>query len=73
LGILQKNIFEKWKKITIQNHARKSPQTTINPPQTHHKFTIKKHHISANPPQKLQQRPQNPVRAKKSQKQIPRR
>jgi hypothetical protein len=53
-GNSQKNISKKWKKITTQNQGPKSPQITINPPQTHHEFTIKKHHIFANPLQKGQ-------------------
>jgi hypothetical protein len=68
-----KNIFKKWKIFATQNHALKSPQFTINPPQTHHEFTIKKHSIFANPLQKPQQKPRISVRPKKSQKQIRRR
>jgi hypothetical protein len=50
----QKNIFEKWKIFTAQNPALKSPQSTINPPQTHHEFTIKNTTFSANPLAKAQ-------------------
>jgi hypothetical protein len=57
LGIPQKNIFKKWQNFNSQNHALKSPQSTINPPQTHHEFTIKKHHIFANPLQKSPVKP----------------
>jgi hypothetical protein len=72
-GNSQKNIFKKWKKITAQIHALKSPQSTINSPQTHHDFTIKKHHIFTAHSQKSPQKPRKPVPEKKSQKQIPRR
>jgi len=61
MGIPPKNIFKKWKNFAAQNHALKSPQSTINPPQTHHEFTIEKHHQFANPRQKCPQKPQNPV------------
>jgi hypothetical protein len=76
LGILQKNIFKKWQIFSAQNHVLKSPQFTINPPQTHHEFTSKKHHIFANPLQKTQKIGENPsgrARQKKSQNQIRRR
>ncbi|HEX3372598.1 MAG TPA: response regulator, partial [Edaphobacter sp.] len=56
MGIPPRNIFKKWKKITAQNPAFKSPRSTINPPQTHHEFTIKKHHTFANPPSKSPQK-----------------
>jgi putative nucleotidyltransferase with HDIG domain len=43
LGIPQKNIFKKWQNFNSQNHALKSPQSTINPPQNspriHHQKT----------------------------------
>jgi hypothetical protein len=72
-GNSQKNIFKKRKKITAQIRALKSPQSTINSPQTHHDFTIKKHHIFTAHSQKSPQKPRKPVPEKKSQKQIPRR
>jgi hypothetical protein len=53
-GNSQKNTCEKWKNLAAPNHAFKTPQCTINPPQTHHEFTIKKHRIFANPLQKTQ-------------------
>jgi hypothetical protein len=76
LGTLQKNIFKKWQIFSAQNHVLKSPQFTINPPQTHHEFTSKKHHIFANPLQKAHKIGENPsgrARQKKSQNQIRRR
>jgi hypothetical protein len=57
-GNSQKNIFKKWKRITTKNHVPKSPQSAVNPPQTHHEFTIKNHHIFANPLQKDPAKPQ---------------
>jgi hypothetical protein len=72
-GILKKNIFKKREKIATQKQALKSPQSTINPPQTHHEFTIKKHHIFTNPLQKRQQKSRKLRSRKTSQKQIRRR
>src|SRR5438270_8062174 len=71
-GILKKISSKSGKRITIKNHVPKSPQSAVNPPQTHHEFTIKNHHIFANPLQKDPAKPQK-FRSEKSRKEIRRR
>jgi len=68
-GNSKTNIFKKVEKITAQNQGPKSPQITINPPQTHHEFTIKKTPHFRQPPAKMPVKTTKSRRRKKSQKQ----